>query len=158
MANILLLGAGFTRNWGGWLGQEVFEYLLGRPEIDAPIRKLLFDHRRLSGYEGALGVLQEEHFRHGSRVQLDKFEAALAAAFVDMEKGFTTVDFEFNNSIPYLVRTFLGRFDAIFTLNQDLLLERHYLNSNSIASATQCASHGFLALRQAASKRCSSSP
>jgi hypothetical protein len=29
-----------------------------------------------------------------------------------------------------LIRAFLVRFDAIFTLNQDLLLERHYLNDN----------------------------
>lgn len=130
MANILLLGAGFTRNWGGWLGPEVFEYLLGRPEIDSAIRKLLFDHRRLGGYEAAMGVLQEDYFRHGSRTQLAKFEAALAAAFVDMEKGFATIAFEFSNSIPFLVSTFLGRFDAIFTLNQDLLLDRHYLNAN----------------------------
>lgn len=130
MANILLLGAGFTRNWGGWLAQEVLEYLLGRPEIDPPIRKLLLDHRRSGGYEAALGILQEDYFRGGSRTQLAKFDAALASAFVDMEKGFSSINFEFNNSMPYLVRTFLGRFDAIFTLNQDLLLERHYLNSN----------------------------
>jgi hypothetical protein len=29
-----------------------------------------------------------------------------------------------------MVRTFLMKFDAIFTLNQDLLLELHYLNDN----------------------------
>jgi hypothetical protein len=32
--------------------------------------------------------------------------------------------------MKYLMSTFLVRFDAIFTLNQDLLLERHYLNDN----------------------------
>ena len=30
---VLLIGAGFSRNWGGWLSGEVFEYLLGCPEI-----------------------------------------------------------------------------------------------------------------------------
>jgi hypothetical protein len=30
----------------------------------------------------------------------------------------------------YMVRNFLAQFDAIFTLNQDLLLERHYLDDN----------------------------
>ena len=33
-----------------------------------------------------------------------------------------------------LVRTFLVRFDAIFTLNQGLLLERHYLDDNIMLS------------------------
>jgi hypothetical protein len=28
MQHILLTGAGFSRNWGGWLADEAFEYLL----------------------------------------------------------------------------------------------------------------------------------
>jgi hypothetical protein len=32
--------------------------------------------------------------------------------------------------MEYLIRSFLVHFDAIFTLNQDLLLERHYLDGN----------------------------
>jgi SIR2-like protein len=50
--------------------------------------------------------------------------------FSDMERGFANRNFEFQNDIAYLVRSFMVLFDAIFTLNQDLLLERHYLNSN----------------------------
>jgi hypothetical protein len=34
MPYYLLTGAGFSRNWGGWLANEAFEYLLGAPEID----------------------------------------------------------------------------------------------------------------------------
>ena len=43
MNHILLLGAGFGRNWGGWLAGEVFEYLIGCPEVDAEINNLLCD-------------------------------------------------------------------------------------------------------------------
>jgi SIR2-like domain len=50
--------------------------------------------------------------------------------FADMNRGFANRDFEFQTDTAYLVRTFLVLFDAIFTLNQDLLLERHYLNDN----------------------------
>ena len=32
MPCVLLTGAGFSRNWGGWLAIEAFEYLLGCPE------------------------------------------------------------------------------------------------------------------------------
>ena len=28
MPNLLLIGAGFSRNWGGWLATEAFEHLL----------------------------------------------------------------------------------------------------------------------------------
>jgi hypothetical protein len=32
MNPVVLLGAGFSRNWGGWLASEAFEYLLGSPQ------------------------------------------------------------------------------------------------------------------------------
>jgi hypothetical protein len=38
--HVPLLVAAFSRNWGGWLASEAFEYLLGRPEIDDPLRQL----------------------------------------------------------------------------------------------------------------------
>jgi len=48
-----------------------------------------------------------------------------------MNKAFSELsDFEFQNDIKFPVRTFLVKFDAIFSLNQDLLLETHYLNDN----------------------------
>lgn len=33
MNTLLLLGAGFNRNWGGWLADEVVDYLLAGPEV-----------------------------------------------------------------------------------------------------------------------------
>jgi hypothetical protein len=38
--------------------------------------------------------------------------------------------FEFSNDIAHSIQKFLVRFDAIFTLNQDLLIEVHYNNQN----------------------------
>ena len=58
---VLLLGAGFSRNWGGWLASEAFEYLLGCPQVDADLRTLLWSHRNTDGFEGALAELQEEY-------------------------------------------------------------------------------------------------
>jgi hypothetical protein len=49
MNYLLLLGAGFSRNWGGWLANEAFEYLLGCPQIDPSIRQLLWKHPRSGG-------------------------------------------------------------------------------------------------------------
>jgi hypothetical protein len=43
MKHIALLGAGFSRNWGGWLADEAFGHLIGSPEAqaDAAIRTAL---------------------------------------------------------------------------------------------------------------------
>ena len=43
MTYILLTGAGFSRNWGGWLASEAFEYLIGCGELDSDLRTLLWD-------------------------------------------------------------------------------------------------------------------
>ena len=43
-----------------------------------------------------------------------------------MHQGLTTTPFETNGHVQGQVKTFLQRFDAVFTLNQDLLLEKHY--------------------------------
>jgi hypothetical protein len=131
MSHVLLLGAGFTRNWGGWLAAEAFEYLLGCQQVDPFLRNLLWKHRRSGGYERALEELQDDFFRRGGdRAQLSKLEDAIAQMLTDMNKGFESIEFEFQTSMQYMVRAFLVRFDAIFTLNQDLLLERRYLGQN----------------------------
>jgi hypothetical protein len=43
MLHILLTGAGFSRNWGGFLATEAFEFLLGCPPEPAPtaLRELI---------------------------------------------------------------------------------------------------------------------
>src|SRR5579885_3177385 len=130
MNTVLLLGAGFSRNWGGWLANEAFEYLLGCPQIDAGIRNLLWRHRRSGGFEAALAELQEEYFRRRdplSEQNLKKLQEPITAMFSDMDRAFARVDFEFQNEVQFLVRTFLIKFDAIFSLNQDLLMEPHYI-------------------------------
>jgi hypothetical protein len=129
MNSVLLLGAGFSRNWGGWLASEAFEYLLGCPQVDADLRTLLWSHRNTDGFEGALAELQEQYAIRkdaSSEQRMRALQNAIELMFSDMDKGFETlVDFEFHKDS--LVQGFLVRFDAIFTLNQDLLLERHYL-------------------------------
>jgi hypothetical protein len=39
MTHILLTGAGFSYNGGGWLASEAFEHLLGCTEIDQETRR-----------------------------------------------------------------------------------------------------------------------
>jgi len=132
---VLLLGAGFTRNWGGWLASEAFEYLLGSPELDDGLRDLLWKHKDRGGFEAALAELQQDHVqskRSEPEPRLGCMQKAILRMFADMDAGFSTSDFrfEFSNDRSYRVDEFLVKFDAIFTLNQDTLLEQHYLNEN----------------------------
>ncbi|MDB0529326.1 SIR2 family protein [Ralstonia solanacearum] len=140
MSHILLLGAGFSRNWGGWLASEAFEYLLGCPEIrsDDELRRLLWRNQAAGGFENALADLQSANRAdpqtHGTRLQ--NLMLAITRMFEDMNRGFLDrTDFEFHQHLGELVRSFLVRFDAIFTLNQDLLLEHHYLTENIALAA-----------------------
>ncbi len=136
--HVLLIGAGFSRNWGGWLASEAFEYLLGCQEVDEGLKDLLWRHKRTGGFEAALAELQEDHQRSGRaqpEPRLANLQKAILRMFEDMDAAFADVPFEFQSERRYLVRTFLVRFDAIFTLNQDLLLERHYLNDNVSAES-----------------------
>jgi hypothetical protein len=132
---LLLLGAGFSRNWGGWLASEADEYLLGYPKTDKPVRDLLWHYRRTGGFEAALAELQESNNASDSR--LKNLLSALMQMFSDMDQAFQGIRFDFNNDIKQSISGFLSRFDAIFTLNQDLLLERHYLNDNIMLMSMQ---------------------
>jgi hypothetical protein len=127
----LLLGAGFSHNWGGWLASEVFEYLLGDEEVIANdnLRTLLWSHHERGGFEGALDELRRSGGTTSSGyLALHK---AVRRMFDTMNSSYPLNSLEFRatmaNDIP--VRDFLHRFHAIFTLNQDLLLERCYRGS-----------------------------
>jgi hypothetical protein len=131
----LLLGAGFSRNWGGWLAAEAFEYLLGCTEIirDPSLAQLLWRHQALGGFESALAELQLAHSRdpRASESALMGLQAAIRRMFADMNGALMeTTGWEFQNYIERMVGTFLTRFDSIFTLNQDVLLEHYYVNDN----------------------------
>lgn len=132
MGHVLLTGAGFSRNWGGWLANEAFEYLIGSPEIDDHTRHLLWTHKgRGGGFEEALAELQQAYTRSKNDrtgKSLEDLQAAIVGMFNYMNLAFEGIQFELQNNMEYLIGAFMARFDAIFTLNQDLLLERHYFN------------------------------
>lgn len=123
----LLTGAGFTRNWGGWLASEAFEYLLGAPEIDAYLRDVLWQAKlRGEGFESALSKVQGAYAsskspQNGQR--LDALTRAVIGMFTAMQAAFSWQRLDDEN---HNLQQFLGYFDSIFTLNQDTFLETHY--------------------------------
>jgi hypothetical protein len=127
MPHFLLTGAGFSRNWGGWLANEAFEYLLGAPEIDDYLRNALWAAKiRGEGFEGALSMVQGAYASSKTaeaKHRLDKFTKAVVGMFDAMQAAFNKLDYRESG---LRLQHFLSQFDAIFTLNQDTLLETIY--------------------------------
>jgi hypothetical protein len=129
VARLLLLGAGFSRNWNGWLADEVRGKLLARLAEDAELHRIVSSS---PNFEDAISTVQQDFKRSGSpqdRAKMDRMQAAVMATFRAMNESFAKrPSMEFSNDRHFSIVNFLNRFDAIFTLNQDLLLELHYGN------------------------------
>jgi len=126
---ILLLGAGFSKNWEGRLARELTNDLMGRLQ-DNPYLTALLNQMNC---EDALVQVQEQYLRTRSdedERRLHLLQQAISNVFDRMNQHFEGRQFEFSNDISRHLQKLLVRFDAIFTLNQDLLLEIHYRNSN----------------------------
>jgi hypothetical protein len=132
MKYVLLLGAGFSRNWGGWLASEVNGHLPTSAKVrgNAHVLEVLRRTADSGGFEAALAELQDLYANMPAaenRHHLQCLQEAILAMFADMEAGFASKQgWEFCNDLQFKIARFLSPFDAIFTLNQDLLFERHF--------------------------------
>lgn len=113
MANILLTGAGFTRNRGGWLAREVRSKIAQRVEDDPYLRDVL---NKADGSESALEFVQNEYATSRNSVfaseRLRAFQNAIASTFDAMNSGLARRDFEFCNDMAFSVSSYLTRFNA----------------------------------------------
>lgn len=123
---VLLIGAGFSRNWGGWLATELIGELCSRLEHHPNLLEMLRVYRN---FEEVLGQRRRDA-REGISSQAEDVEAlerAIRDTFRDMNKAFAEMpSLNFSNMFGFSVSRFLHQFDAIFSLNQDLLLELNY--------------------------------
>lgn len=129
MKHILLTGAGFSRNWGGWLANEAFEYLLGSIHVDDLLRQKLWQTKeRGGGFEDTLSEMQSAYAAHPhgqEESQLRTLTNGVMAMFAEMASGYDDVKFDATET-KWPIKTFLAEFDAIYTLNQDTLIEQKY--------------------------------
>lgn len=130
--HILLLGAGFSRNWNAPLAGEVSSSLVQQFGNDPYIRQLLTDHGR--NFENALSQIQREYLATPSATvakdRLDKLQSAIIRMFDTLNSIFeNSTNIEFSNDRQFSMREYLTRFRAIFNLNQDLFLELQYVPS-----------------------------
>jgi hypothetical protein len=132
MQHLLLTGAGFSHNWGGYLASEAFEFLLSVTDADDDLRSLLWSgHQAGLGFEDTLAKLQREYESEWTAQREQDLRNLLSAVqrmFGSMTLAFSQTPFEPQLTDPKLggVVKFLSKFDAIFTLNQDTLLEQQY--------------------------------
>ena len=121
MTHLLLLGAGFSHNWGAPLAKAVNGSLLRDLHDDPVLERALRDQP----FENALA----DFFKVGSGgdQRHQRLQVAVTALFDRINQSLGKRTFEFSNDRANSVKDFLERFDAIFTLNQDLLFEIAYL-------------------------------
>jgi hypothetical protein len=123
MTHLLLTGAGSTRNWGGWLAGEIEGDLLNRLRGNAEVHSRVRD---ADGFESALAGLQHEVAagKAGAKDQYQVLKKAILDSFQEMNLALANRrTLELSNDRRFSVKGFLARFDAIYTLNQDLLFE-----------------------------------
>jgi hypothetical protein len=134
MRTVLLTGAGFSANWGGRLAREVNTAVARRVGNDPNLAALL--HRN-PNFEEALAELQNAAAisTPGAHDQLQRLETGITEVFDNMNCHLSAAKFSFRAETGWTVAEFLVLFDAIFTLNQDLLLESHHLMPAGIGFA-----------------------
>lgn len=138
--HILLLGAGFSRNWKAPLASEVASSLVQQFGDHPYLRNLLTRHNK--NFENALSEMQRGYLGATSspaaKEHLDKLQLAIGRMFDRINAMFEgDPNFEFSNDREFSVRSYLSRFEAIFSLNQDLLLELQYEDHVLLASGTR---------------------
>ena len=139
-SKILLLGAGFSHNWGAPLAREVAYSLLQAVGNDARLQEVLTRHEK--NFENALSEIQREYIAAPASPEAKRrfeiLQQAIATMFERINASFEPpARFEFSNDLRYSVANFLTRFDAIFNLNQDVLLELRYAPQVLTASNTR---------------------
>jgi hypothetical protein len=127
--HVLLLGAGFSRNWNAPLAAEVANSLLEEVRVDAHLQALLQRHSK--NFETALSEVQRDYLHTPSSTEakgrLDRLQGAIARMFERLNATFEPPrEYEFCNYRQYSVSRFLSMFDSIFNLNQDMLLDMRY--------------------------------
>jgi hypothetical protein len=127
--HLLLLGAGFSCNWKAPVASEVASSLVQQVGDDAVLRALLTRYEK--NYEDALAEVQGQYLNARTspeiKARLETLQSAIVKMFSRLNSTFEAMtDFEFSTDLAFSVARYLAKFDAIFSLNQDLLIELGY--------------------------------
>lgn len=147
---VLLTGAGFSKNWDGYLAREIWERLLSNPRVraDDNTRRALL--AAPEDFEAALATVRAQ----GGRAA-EPLEEALLDVFAEQDRAETR---DWVTLLPERFGSFLEAFrdedgtSRLFSLNQDLFLERNYHPDDQLM-APGIGDIGFESSREPFSKR-----
>lgn len=135
--NILFTGAGFTKNFGGFLAKEMWSEIFNNPKVQSypQVKKLLIND---FDYESIYHKVINGNY---SEDEKDVISNVILEAYQSLDD--ICRDWSFRNDAPnpvniYGVNKLIERFSEgankigfFFTLNQDLFVERHFNSINS---------------------------
>jgi hypothetical protein len=101
MTHLLLTGAGFSSNWGCWVADEVFEYLLAEPQLSPLMRAQLWHDKNSQGnYETTIQALRDAAVTRGGQYaeEYRNFLSILGGMFNQMRNAYVQSDFQFEKS------------------------------------------------------------
>jgi len=135
MNRVLLIGAGFSRNWDGLLADEVSSHLSSIIQNNSFLINLL---HQCDGFEAAFEKLRINYQTDpntSNRNNIQIFQNALRDVFGNMNLAYSkkgTINFSQDRNLSIV--KFLARFNSIFSLNQDLLLPESKITANETDS------------------------
>lgn len=127
--NVLLTGAGFTKNFGGCLASEMWSMILNQPEIRQSPKSLRPFLLEELNYEDAYDkVITSNNYTEEEK---SAFTTAIRSAYKQMHEDICLDDMESKGGGCTLARAFHMRLAVqqkgfLFTLNQDLYFESYY--------------------------------
>lgn len=130
---ILLTGAGFTANFGGFLAKEMWSKIFNNP-ILSEAGNLKLALRNNLDFEKVYSDVIDSRIPNLHPHERDRFVTALDEAYMAMDNVLKDLSWEAYGIHPADLRRFLEFFNKnndqetpiCFTLNQDLFMERHF--------------------------------
>ena len=129
--HVLLTGAGFTKNYGGYLANEMWAAIFRQPEIreDAELQSAMHDELNFE-------VLYDEVLRSTSEYSIEskhRLVAAVRRAYLQMHKRISYQSGQPRSAASAICSHAIARFVGkgrergfFFTLNQDLFIEEFF--------------------------------
>lgn len=144
---VLLTGAGFTHNFGGYLASQFWEHIFNLPITykNSSLQQILKAKSFNYDFEKIYSVLRE---KGGERFSL--YMCALEQVYTEIDNLIQGSLNQHETEISlHDLRRWLGRFGGkknqsgfIFTLNQDLFFERHGGRTSDLVPGFPCAPTG----------------
>jgi hypothetical protein len=129
----LLLGAGFSKNFGGFLADEVFLKIFNHPNLTKQLRSYVETFVDNSDFEQLYEDILEDKQNQFSIAEKDIIKEVILAIYKEIDAKIqlnifsTQAPFSYLKTISFIINNFSPENNGVgyvFSLNQDLLLER----------------------------------